>query len=450
MKVTFFFLFLAVSCAQLPAKRTDKLSILQGITNSKEVEFSILAPKSLPLRFELRSAEGEILTPDDSKLESRDFSSYGVHKLVFIRDPQKVYNLYVFEGEKILDQRLVGKGQPAPSKLKIAVASCLDDYFEEHFKIWDQVNAADPDYLLLIGDNVYADKASKLDVLVIDEEKLWKRYIDARLRIPLYFQVELIPTHAVWDDHDYGANDGASDFKYKEASKKIFDAFFAQDLSDDDWVDGYGVGGLLSLGDFNLYFLDGRTYRSRDKDGTHLGLEQKSWLTAKLLEEPSPSLLVKGDQFFGGYHQFDSYEGDQPKEFVQFVSELRGVPTPFVFLSGDRHMSEIMQFPRGLFGKPSFEITSSPLHARIYDGLPDSNPWRVVSEKKNVNFTIIDNVVKDNHWFMDVQNIGQDGRVHYRRELAVFIKDLQNNLNEVRKRRQGRRRYKKIRSRRRR
>src|SRR5690606_24803912 len=103
-------------------------------------------------------------------------------------------------------------------------------------------------------------------------------------------------------------------------------------------------------------------------------------------------------------------------------------------------------FPRSLFGKPSFEITSSPLHAKIYDKSEDRNPWRVVDEKGAVNFTLIENIAQNNHWFMNVQNIGETGEIHYKRELAVYIKDLQDNLKEIRKKRRSyKRRYRKIR-----
>src|SRR5690606_7340896 len=58
----------------------------------------------------------------------------------------------------------------------------------------------------------------------------------------------------------------------------------------------------------------------------------------------------------------------------------------------------------------------------------------------------IDNLAKENHWFLDVESIGVDGSVYFKRELAVYIKDLQDNLQEVRKkRRSGSRRYKRIR-----
>lgn len=445
--ISFLLLFISMSCAQLPGKRTDKLSILQGVTNTKEVEFNVVTKKNRPLRFELRDEEGNVLAPVEVKTVSKDFSDYAVFKAVFERDSQKVFNLYIYEGEKIIDQRLVGKGQKEVSKLRLAVVSCMNDYFPDNFKIWDRVFEQNPEYLLMIGDNVYADVSSQTTVQVVDPEILWQRYIDARLTYPLFFQQKLIPVHALWDDHDYGITDGNGSFQHKEASREVFEAFYAQDLSDDDWSKGYGIGGLLSLGDFNLYFLDARTYRSPEKSRSHLGLEQTAWFYSKLREEATPSLIIKGDQFFGGYHPKESFEGNHPDDFQQFVTELRGIPTPFVFVSGDRHMSEIMQFPRSLFGRPSFEITSSPLHAKVHNDQVQANPWRVVDVRGKVNFVMIENEARENHWFMNVASIGENGEFYFTRELAVYIKDLQDNLKEVRKRRSGKRRYRKIRHR---
>jgi alkaline phosphatase D len=301
----------------------------------------------------------------------------------------------------------------------------------------------------MIGDNFYADASSQNTARETNPEVLWERYVDGRLSIPVYFQEKLIPVHGLWDDHDYGLNDGNSKYPFKDASREVFEAFFAQDLTDDDWTKGRGVGGLLSLGDFNLYFLDARSFRSPEKSGSHLGLDQTAWFYSKLREEATPSFIIKGDQFFGGYQKHESFEGNHPDDFQQFVSELKGIPTPFIFISGDRHMSEIMQFPRSLFGKPSFEITSSPLHGKVHDNQNDHNPWRVVDIRGKVNFNMIESEARENHWFLNVASIGENGETYYTRELAVYIKDLQDNLKEVRKRRSGKRRYRKVRSRRR-
>jgi hypothetical protein len=442
-------LVLTFSCASAPKKRTDKLSILQGVTSAKEVEFSVLAPLNKVMNFELRNSDGLIIKPEEVKIVSRPHSNWRIHKLLFLRDQKQDFNLYVFENGKIIDQRLIGKGQLTESHLKMAVVSCMNDGYEKHFGIWNSLAQKNPEYLLMIGDNVYANREPNGAPLTSNPENLWRRYTDIRLTIPFYFQQKLIPVHAIWDDNDYGPKNADSSYEYKDESKEIFDAFYAQSLSDENYSKSFGVGGLLSLGDFNLYFLDGRSFRASHKEGPHLGIEQSQWLMKSLKDEAQPSLIIKGDQFFGGYHQFDSYEGHHPEDFTLFVESLKRIGTPIVFLSGDRHLSEIMQFPRSLFGIPSFEITSSPIHSKVYEESGVKNPWRVVHTNGQMNFTMIDHFARDNHWFMEVANIGENGETLYQRELAVFIKDLQNNLNEVRKRRHGKRRYRKIRGRKR-
>ena len=423
-----------------PKKRTDKLSILQGVTSPKEVEFSVVAAVGRNLRFEMRSADGAVLSPEEVQIVTRPDSAWVVHKILFLRDQAQDYNLYAYENTKIIDQRLVGKGQLNQSKLRLAVMSCMDDQFEKNFKIWNVLALKNPEYILMIGDNFYADKVNGISMKATPES-LWKRYVEGRLSIPFYFQEKLIPVHGLWDDHDYGVNNGNEDFEHKAASKEIFEAMFAQSLNDEIFIKGSGVGGLLSMGDFNLYFLDGRTFRAPGKDGRHLGLDQEKWLLKSLKDEAQPSFIIKGDQFFGGYSGFDSFEGNHPANFERFVGELKELGTPFIFLSGDRHMSEIMQFPRSLFGLPSFEITSSPMHGKVYDPSTVKNPWRVVAVEGKTNFTLVENTARDNHWFLEVESLGENGEVFYRRELAVFIKDLQNNLKETRKRREGTRRY---------
>ena len=442
-------LILLSSCSSLPKKRIDKLSILQGLTSAKEVEFSILAPKGKELNFELRSADGLIHKPEDEKIVSRPSSDWVIHKIAFLRDQSNDYNLYVFHAGKVIDQRLIGKGQIKQDRLKTAFISCMNDSYEKNFKIWNALSATNPEYVIFLGDNVYANRDDSGLPLASTPDNIWQRYTDTRLRLPFFFQEKLIPVHAIWDDNDYGPKDSGDDFEFKKESQEIFDAFYAQSLSDEVFTKGLGVGGQLSLGDFNLYFLDARSFRAKHNQGKHLGIEQHKWLTKLLKDERQPSLILKGDQFFGGYHGYDSFEGNHPADFEAFVTDLKQIGTPVVFFIGDRHQSEIMQFPRSLFGLPSFEITSSPMHSRVFDKSPEENPWRVIHTFGKMNFTVIQHMAQDNHWFMNVQNVGEDGQVFYQRDLAFFIKDLQNNLNEVRKRRSGKRRYRRLRNRRR-
>jgi hypothetical protein len=203
----------------LPKKRIDKLSILQGLTSAKEVEFSILAPKGKELNFELRSADGLIHKPEDEKIVSRPSSDWVIHKIAFLRDQSNDYNLYVFHAGKVIDQRLIGKGQIKQDRLKTAFISCMNDSYEKNFKIWNARSATNPEYVIFLGDNVYANRDDSGLPLASTPENIWQRYTDTRLRLPFFFQEKLIPVHAIWDDNDYGPKDSGDDFEFKKDKK---------------------------------------------------------------------------------------------------------------------------------------------------------------------------------------------------------------------------------------
>lgn len=443
MKLLPFLIFFLMSCAQLGNKKYTKVSVLQGITNSREVEFSIVADSSKELTFELRNQEGEVIIPEEIKLVERDTSNYRVYKILFPRDSQKEYNLFIYHKGTPIDQRLIGKGQRKSDKLRLAAVSGANDYYEKVPQIWDTLSKKSPEYLIFVGNMVFTDAASPTTTQVTNPDLIWQRYVDMRFNNPLFFQEKLIPIHAVWSDHDYGTLNGNENFNYKKESREIFETFYAQDLGAENWLKSPANGGLLNLGDFNLFFLDGRSFRSHHAEGMHLGVDQSAWFYSKLKEEGNPALIIKGDQFFGGYHSHNSYEGEHPLDFSRFIGELKIINTPFIFLSGSASMSEIMQFPRSLFGIPSFEISTGPIQETPLL-LEDSNPWRVVGTRGLNNFLLIDNLAQDDHWFLEVTSFGPGGETQFRRELAVFIKDLQNNLIEIRKkRRSGQRRYRK-------
>lgn len=445
MKLLFILFTLSlVSCSHfIRGKADSRISIVQGITTQKEIEFSVMTEKNENLRFELRNEDDEVHSPDTIKIHERDFSPYALYKILFTKEAGKEYNLIVYLGSKIIDQRLVGRGQTISTKLKLALISSIDDKAQEDdSKAWQAISKENPEYILFVGNTVQTEKIDTTTNTVTNPEILWNRNVDLRRKLPIFFQEKLIPIHAIWDDKDYGLYHGNTTYNYKEESQEIFRAFWAQELAEDSWSKGPGVSGVLNQGDFNLYFLDGRSFRSEDSDSSHLGELQSTWFYSKLKEEETPSLVIKGDPFFGTHRSFQSFERNHPKDFDQFVAELKKIPTPFVFISGDRHLSEIMQFPRSLFGKPSFELTAGPINGSIVSE-EFNNPWRVIQNNQTTSFTLIENSAEENHWFIDIKNIGTDGKIYYRRDLAVFIKDLQNNLNEVRKRRYVKRRYQK-------
>lgn len=91
-------------------------------------------------------------------------------------------------------------------------ASCNDQNKEQPF--WKIILNENPDLFLMMGDNVYA--SAKADKPIVDQYiKLNKNEDYRNVR-------EKIPFLAIWDDHDFGQNDGGSDNPEKDEARRLF------------------------------------------------------------------------------------------------------------------------------------------------------------------------------------------------------------------------------------
>src|SRR5688500_4138818 len=84
---------------------------------------------------------------------------------------------------------------------RIAFGCCADEDGPQ--PVWDAVEGAKPQLLLLLGDNVYGDTLD-MDVLRAKYAKLAAIPTFARLR-------KSCEVMATWDDHDYGTNDAGAE-----------------------------------------------------------------------------------------------------------------------------------------------------------------------------------------------------------------------------------------------
>ena len=76
-----------------------------------------------------------------------------------------------------------------------------------------------------MGDNVYGD--------VKDNTKnLKSAYNTAKVNLAQFNKHNIL---AIWDDHDYGINDGGSDFVHKQESKELFLNFWDISKKDPRW-----------------------------------------------------------------------------------------------------------------------------------------------------------------------------------------------------------------------
>ena len=255
----------------------------------------------------------------------------------------------------------------------IGFGSCIDQDLPQ--PIWSAIEAKNVDAFMFLGDNVYGDHPSgKLD-------KLRKSYISQSTKLPKWLNKKKVVS--IWDDHDYGINDGGGDFKNKRESKKLFLDFWQIPENDPRHKrDGLYFNELIEIDGFkiNLIVLDTRFFRSKlssnkspyiptdNVDTTILGDEQWTWFKQVLNHDSDLILVLSSIQILATEHVFEKWDLF-PHERLKMMKLLDSIETKSLIISGDRHKG-------GLYKKGSLiELTSSSLNkpttaARISRNLP--------------------------------------------------------------------------------
>ncbi len=404
----------------------NPLSIMQSVTSEKESRFVIMVPAGESLNYFVRTPTSLLrLIPEHF---ARSGSRLAVDQVeAFSLDPKQSYELVVIGSDGIAwDRRSFRSLDTGRRRARIAVVSCMDDHYaNEQAKIWPELAAQKPDVIFMIGDNVYADKAGA-GPQGASASQLWDRYAETRGALAIFKTNPLIPVFAVWDDHDFGRNDGDRTYPGKTESTDIFYTFFAQRKNAPDYERGLGVGAKWSAFHVGFLFLDDRSFRSPDgldlPDQTHFGLDQEKWLNENLASAKAPMFLISGDQFFGGYHHFESYEGNHPKSFARQLDEWKKIKVPLLFVSGDRHLSEILKVPSERLGYPTFELTSSAIHAHVFPDAfkRDPSPQQLAGVDGQYNYMIVELMRGDRNMLqLDVQDYGIGRKQFFQKNLMV-------------------------------
>lgn len=254
--------------------------------------------------------------------------------------------------------------------------------------LWDDILQTKPDVWIWGGDNIYADTD--------DMQKLRNMY-SAQKVIPGYKKlIATVETIGTWDDHDYGLNDGGTEFLAKRESQQAF-LDFMDVAADSPRRKREGVYASHAYqtaeGSVKVIVLDTRYFRTaltpdtetkkRTKpneygEGTVLGAAQWLWLEKELTSSKADfNIIVSSIQLLSNGHGFECW-GNFPHEVDRFKrsianSNANGV----IVLSGDRHISEISKTELADVFYPLIDFTSSGLtHAyRSFTGEP--NPFRV-------------------------------------------------------------------------
>lgn len=245
-------------------------------------------------------------------------------------------------------------------------------------------------FMLWTGDNWYTR-----EVDYYSEWGLWYRPHRDRSLPVLQDFLKAMPHYASWDDHDYGPNNSGSGYVLKNESRNVFMNYWCNPSYGEN---GEGIYTMISHSDVDIFLCDDRWWRSADpvKDSINgkpnpekvmLGRKQMQWLKNSLLYSGATfKIIVIGSQVLNPVSPYDKLRDFslEYNELMGFLQEynINGV----LFLSGDRHHSEIIKVDRpGTY--PLYDITVSPLTSGThkFTAPEDRNPYRIIGidEKQN-------------------------------------------------------------------
>tara|TARA_B100000497_G_C7664013_1_gene400169 strand:- start:46 stop:1173 length:1128 start_codon:yes stop_codon:yes gene_type:complete len=289
---------------------------------------------------------------------------------------------------------------------KIAFGSCASENKPQ--PIWDAIVTENPDLFLFVGDNIYGDTE--------DMSVLKHKY--SRLMAKSGYQklLKTCPILSTWDDHDYGKNDGGSEYPMRNESAEVFLDFFKVP-DDSPRRSRAGIYGAQIFGKpgqrVQIILLDTRYFRSSplientmmsgkekkeknlvgwylpitDTSTTLLGLEQWTWLEKQLNEKADLRIIASSIQVVSQEKGMECW-GNFPHERQRLFNLIENTKANgVVFISGDVHFSEISADTTGPY--PFYDFTSSGLTNSSKSWSQTVNSLRIGNAYSKPNFGLI-------------------------------------------------------------
>lgn len=298
-------------------------------------------------------------------------------------------------------------------ELVIAFASCHKQN-KNSSQIWNSIANEKPDLFLWLGDVIYADTADSgssllkkpLELLGFSEFQLTEQIFKDKYQqtktnkdySALLKQIELKnkenqnsisskSVDGIWDDHDYGLNDGGAEFRLRDISRELFLDFLGDSADSKRRTQAGGIYSSFWVGQdqsVKIILMDIRFER------THLDLmseHQWRWIEKELAEEKpahkitillSSEQLLPVDKIFKEKWGWGQYP-ESRERLLRLLSKNNRVS--YVVMSGDIHSggvyhSHCLAHTSESGSRLSLtEITASGLTHSCYDDLPFGLCW---------------------------------------------------------------------------
>ena len=253
---------------------------------------------------------------------------------------------------------------------KFGLGSCLDQDREQ--SIWSSIKKEELDGFIFLGDNVYGDLPNGKLL------KMERAYQIQKKRLPSWLMDEK-EILAIWDDHDFGLNDGGGDYPYKKDAEKMFLNFWnipQTDLRRNREGIYFKQTKEIEGTKVEIIGLDTRYFRSKlkgkknayeqnnDSKATILGQDQWAWLEESISNSIADVIVILSSiQILATNHPYEKWD-NFPLERKRLLEILANASKDksIIAVTGDRHKSGIYQ------NKNFLEITASSLNKSASKG----------------------------------------------------------------------------------
>ena len=302
---------------------------------------------------------------------------------------------------------------------KYGLGSCLDQSLDQ--VIWPAIQEEKIDGFIFLGDNVYGDQPNG------ELFKMKNAYEIQKTRLPKWLIKEK-DILAIWDDHDFGLNDGGRDYLFKEEAKKMFLNFW--NVAEDDprnYREGLYFKNIKNVDGtkIEIIALDTRFFRSKlngkknaykpniNPQATILGKEQWDWFQSSITNSTSKVIIILSSiQVLATDHPYEKWANFplERSKLIKILSEAAKDKIVIV-VSGDRHRSGIYQ--NNFF----VEITASSLN-KPGSRNKEIDPFLVGETFSEINYGILDIQPTKNTITVSIHN--KNGKVLNSKTIDIF------------------------------
>ena len=304
---------------------------------------------------------------------------------------------------------------------RIAFGSCLRN--PSGAQILDKVVAYEPDLFVWLGDNIYVDTMDKPERFDELYGKLGANPRMQKLR-------ETCPVLAIWDDHDYGADNHGKTYPLKEESKQAFGKFWEVPKASAFWT-REGIYRAMEYGTpdqrVQVILVDGRWHLDQanpQAEDSYLGKAQWAWLEEVLKRPAKVRVICSGVQVIKLNDNGRNWEmwGHHPSERQRLFDLIESTRAEgVVFISGDMHFGEIFRTTDTAY--PLHDVTASGMdQIHPHAGKTRPGPEQIgESLIKSLNFGGL--VIDWDKSLLQLEILNGDGEVFLRH--PVPLQDLQ-------------------------